>query len=184
MGASYCDACGSSRGSTTIMADDSPSDLPSKIDRNNGNSNADDDVLVVEPVQGTAEVRRKENVLQWQPLDIEISAESTAEEESIIKKRRRQQQRRVHDDKGVMSAMECPLIRTPNNPMHYSYVPSIAVPGERQEELKSGFLWKCHTCTLLNEQMHLACSACGNERTFVQLLSHSNLNSPVVEAGN
>ncbi len=61
--------------------------------------------------------------------------------------------------------------------MFFSYLPSIAIPGERQE-LNFGFQWKCRACTLLNEQMHLACSACGNERTFAQFLSHSNLNSP------
>eukprot|EP01084_Bolivina_argentea_P137486 242138_1 len=50
--------------------------------------------------------------------------------------------------------------------------------GRERKELNSRFQWKCCACTLLNVQMHLACSACGNERTFAQLLSHSNLNSP------
>ncbi len=172
MDASYCDACGSSRENTTAD-DDLTSGLPSKTNKNNGNSNDDEEVVVVEPAEVTAGVWRKENALRQQPLDIEIALESMAEEENVKKKRRH----RLHDDKGVMCALWNSLslgLRL----FFYLYLPSIAIPGRERKELNSRFQWKCRACTLLNVQMHLACSACGNERTFAQLLSHSNLNSP------
>ncbi len=100
MDASYCDACGSSRENTTGN-DVLTSCLPSKINKNNGNSNADEEVVVVEPAQVTAGVWRKEDALQQQPLDIEIALESMAEEENVKKQRRH----RVLNDKGVMCAL-------------------------------------------------------------------------------
>ncbi len=99
MGAIYCDACGSGRENATVDVH-LASGLPSNFNKNSGNCNADEEVVVVEPEEVTAEVWKKENSVQQQALDVEIGLETMTEDYNVKKQRRRHWA--DDDDKGVM----------------------------------------------------------------------------------